>query len=97
MDTHSEKFKGEASSMPGSPTKSFFLPSPYIWRGTSDSPSVAICPFTVPILVWQRGCNTDQRQSLKQYGAGLTLIVLSMVLVQGLDLRWMVAFWFETL
>lgn len=44
---------------PDPPTKSFLLPSPYIWRGTSDSPSAAICPFAVPILVWQEdGCNT---------------------------------------
>lgn len=31
----------------------------------------------------------DQRVALKQYGAGLTVIVLYMVLVQGLCVRWL--------
>lgn len=33
----------------------------------------------------------DQRQALKQYGAGRTVIVLSMVLVQGLCVTWVIA------
>lgn len=67
----SQRFKGQPASSPASPTKNLLLPSPHVWRGASDSPSVTICAFaTVPVLLWQAKC--DQRQGLNQVGAGRT-------------------------
>lgn len=44
------------------------------------------CPHSS--VAKRRMQHCDQRQTLKQYGAGLSIIVLSMALVQGLCIRW---------